>query len=133
MRKTTLTTLLLLSALAAAPASANWFARPEVGLNLNVGSAPNPTPADLRALYGPTRYGFYRVSVDVLSDMEGKAVYGENGEHLGFISNVDLSSRLVQLQLSTGRAVALDAGMFVNHSDHVTAPTLSMTEANALA
>ena len=43
--------LLLLSAVVATPASANWFSNPRLGVNLNVGSAPNPKPADLRALY----------------------------------------------------------------------------------
>ena len=65
MKKTTLATVLLLSAMMAAPASANWFFRPDVGVGLNVGSAPNPTPNDLRVLYGPLRYGVTRVSVAV--------------------------------------------------------------------
>ena len=44
--------LLLLSAVCATPASANWFSNPQLGVNLNIGSAPNPKPADLRALNG---------------------------------------------------------------------------------
>jgi outer membrane protein OmpA-like peptidoglycan-associated protein len=44
--------LLLLSAVCATPASANWFSNPQLGVNLNIGSAPNPKPADLRVLYG---------------------------------------------------------------------------------
>src|SRR5262245_17649309 len=36
--------LLLLSAALASPASANFFSNPRTGLNLNVGSAPNPAP-----------------------------------------------------------------------------------------
>ena len=44
--------LLLLSAVCVTPASANWFSNPRVGVNLNVGSAPNPKPADLQAIYG---------------------------------------------------------------------------------
>ena len=44
--------LLLLSAVCAAPASANWFSNPRLGVNLNVGSAPNPKPSDLREIYG---------------------------------------------------------------------------------
>ena len=36
--------LLLLSAALASPASANFFSNPRTGLNLNVGSAPNPVP-----------------------------------------------------------------------------------------
>jgi outer membrane protein OmpA-like peptidoglycan-associated protein len=51
MRNTFLS-LLLLSAVCATPASANWFSNPRLGVNLNVGSAPNPKPADLEALYG---------------------------------------------------------------------------------
>jgi outer membrane protein OmpA-like peptidoglycan-associated protein len=44
MRKTIIP-LLLLSAVCITPASANWFSNPQLGINLNVGSAPNPTPA----------------------------------------------------------------------------------------
>jgi len=40
--------LLLVTAAFASPASANWFHNPQLNVNLNVGSAPNPTPADLR-------------------------------------------------------------------------------------
>jgi hypothetical protein len=135
MKKITLTTLLLLSAVLVSPASANWFSRPDLGIALNVGSAPNPTPNDLRALYGPARYGVYpsRISLDSLRDMSGKTVYGENGEELGFISTVDTASRLVELQLPNGRAVAVDAGLLINERDRVIAPTLSMAEVMALA
>jgi outer membrane protein OmpA-like peptidoglycan-associated protein len=44
MRKNILSLLLLSAAVAAAPASANYFSNPAIGMNLNVGSAPNPTP-----------------------------------------------------------------------------------------
>jgi hypothetical protein len=120
----------------AAPASANWFSRPGLGVTLNVGSAPNPTPEDLRALYGPARYAVYpssRISLDVLRDMNGKTLYGENGEELGFISMVDEATRSVELQLPDGRTVAVDAGLLINESDRVVAPTLSMDEVMALA
>lgn len=136
MKKITLTTLLLLSAVMVSPASANWFSRPGIGITLNVGSAPNPTPNDLRALYGPARYGVYPaslISLDALRDMSGKTVYGENGEELGFISTVDEGSRLVELQLPNGRAVAVDSGLLINERDRVIAPTLSMAEVMALA
>jgi len=33
---------------AVAPASANWFNNPYLGITRNVGSAPNPTPDDVR-------------------------------------------------------------------------------------
>ena len=41
--------LLFVSVAFIMPASANWFHNPYTGVNLNVGSAPNPTPADIRA------------------------------------------------------------------------------------
>ena len=50
MRKAFLS-LLLLSAVVATPASATWFSNPRLGINLNVGSAPNPKPADLQTIY----------------------------------------------------------------------------------
>jgi hypothetical protein len=44
---------LLLSVAVAAPASANWFHNPFLGINRNVGSAPNPTPDDVRQMRLP--------------------------------------------------------------------------------
>lgn len=136
MKKTGIATLLLLAAAAAAsPASANWFFRPGAGVSLNVGSAPNPTPNDLRILYGPSRYGVYptRVGVEVLRDMSGKTVYGENGERLGMIATVDEASRLAKLQLPDGRSIAVDANLLINETDRVVAPTLSLAEVMARA
>ena len=48
--KKAILSVLLLSAVCASPASANYFSNPIVGTNLNVGSAPNPTPMQLRLL-----------------------------------------------------------------------------------
>jgi outer membrane protein OmpA-like peptidoglycan-associated protein len=50
MKKTFLS-LLLLSAVCITPASANYFSNPALGVNLNIGSAPNPKPSDLRPIY----------------------------------------------------------------------------------
>jgi PRC-barrel domain protein len=136
MKKTGIATLLLLAvATVATPASANWFFRPGAGVSLNVGSAPNPTPNDLRILYGPSRYSVYptRISVEVLRDMTGKSVYGENGERLGMIATVDEASRLAELQLPDGRSVAVDANLLINEMDRVVAPTLSLAEVMARA
>ena len=108
MKKTGIATLLLLAAVAAAsPASANWFFRPGAGVSLNIGSAPNPTPNDLRILYGPDRYSLYptRVSIAVLRDMTGKSVYGENGEFLGMIAtivSIRLGGRIDDIRVSRG-------------------------------
>ena len=49
MRKT-IVPLLLLSALVASPASANYFSNPRANVNLNIGSAPNPKPSDYRTV-----------------------------------------------------------------------------------
>ena len=48
MNRKTALALLLVSAAAATPAYANFFHNPFTGINLNIGSAPNPTPADVR-------------------------------------------------------------------------------------
>ena len=49
MKTRILLPILLLSAVFVSPASANWFSNPEVNINLNLGSAPNPTPGDIRS------------------------------------------------------------------------------------
>ncbi len=55
--KTLLTaaSLLLLTAVFVTPANANWFSSQSSNTMYNVGSVRNPTPADLRALYGKER------------------------------------------------------------------------------
>jgi hypothetical protein len=40
---------ILLAAVAITPASANWFANPQLGINRCVCSAPSPTPEQVRA------------------------------------------------------------------------------------
>jgi hypothetical protein len=50
MRKITTASLLLSFAVCALPASASYFFNSEWGTMLNVGSAPNPTPDQLRAI-----------------------------------------------------------------------------------
>jgi hypothetical protein len=49
MKTRILLPMLLLSAVFVSPASANWFSNPEVNINLNIGSAPNPTPDQIRS------------------------------------------------------------------------------------
>jgi hypothetical protein len=46
--------LLLLSAAFLTPAYANYFSNPALGINMNIGSAPNPTPDDIREGRDPT-------------------------------------------------------------------------------
>src|ERR1700704_394237 len=49
MKTRILLPVLALSAVFVSPASANWFSNPDVNINLNLGSAPNPTPGDIRS------------------------------------------------------------------------------------
>jgi hypothetical protein len=46
--------LLLLSAAFLTPAYANYFSNPALGITMNIGSAPNPTPDDIRESRDPT-------------------------------------------------------------------------------
>jgi hypothetical protein len=48
MRKIMMTSLLLLAAAGMTPAQANYFSNPYLGLVRNIGSAPSPTPEDIR-------------------------------------------------------------------------------------
>jgi len=131
MRTKTMISLLLLSALAATPAAANWFSRPDLGINLNIGSAPNPTPNDLRLAeryVGAPLVARQVTSVDVLRDMDGKNVYGENGELLGNVLAVDEAAGMLDVQLDTGVAVAVNANMLINEPERIVAPTLSRAD-----
>jgi hypothetical protein len=47
MGKTVFLVALLLASGAASTASANWFSNTFININLNLGSAPNPTPSDI--------------------------------------------------------------------------------------
>ena len=47
MRASLILTGLIVASVAASPASANWFSNPNIDINLNIGSAPNPTPDDV--------------------------------------------------------------------------------------
>ena len=48
MKIRVLTAALLLAAAFVTPSSANWFHNPYQNIYRNIGSAPNPTPADVR-------------------------------------------------------------------------------------
>jgi hypothetical protein len=45
--------LAVATATAVTPASANWFNNPYLGISRNIGSAPNPTPDDVRQMRLP--------------------------------------------------------------------------------
>jgi len=48
MKTTMALSVLFILAASATPGLANYFHNPHVGLNLNIGSAPSPTPRDIR-------------------------------------------------------------------------------------
>ena len=151
----TMMSLLLLSAVCVTPAYANWFSHAGTNTNLNIGSAPNPTPADLRAIgdshtvAGPARLGtderFYdngfneedayvsSMSPAALADMEGKSVFGSHGERLGYILAIDHHARMVELQTPGGVAIAMPAALFVDKGGRVAAPTTSRADVMAMA
>ena len=132
MKKTTMISLLLLSTVAVTPAFANWFANPRTNTMLNVGSAPSPTPEDLRKI-GDSRYasnapviihepplasatpstvvGEPVVLVPQMraADVEYRPVIGVGGQRLGAIIAFDETMQQAELQLSTGVAVSMPA------------------------
>src|SRR5215831_7284930 len=149
MKKTTLLSLLLLSTVAVTPAFANWFSNPRTNTMLNVGSAPSPTPEDLRLIgdspYAPSgpyirgprplasevapvaRAPAYvapaRVAVIprmMALDVEYKPVIGVGGQQLGTIIAFDESMQQAELQLSTGVAIAMPASLIVMSNGHLT-------------
>jgi outer membrane protein OmpA-like peptidoglycan-associated protein len=55
MNKTLISLLLVSAAICVTPASANWFSDARMGVNRNIGSAPNPKPA-IRPIIAQTPY-----------------------------------------------------------------------------
>jgi hypothetical protein len=51
--KILLPSVLLISVAFVPQASANWFSNPDWGINMNIGSAPSPTPQDIRDMRQP--------------------------------------------------------------------------------
>ena len=156
MRTTsTMMSLLLVSATVfITPASANWFSNPKTGTMLNIGSAPNPTPADLRAIgdaklamatepgvtstqiayVQPTQVDYVQpMNRAQLSGMEGRTVWGSHGERLGFILTVDQSKSLAELQTPKGIAVAMPASLMMENHGRLTAFTTSQADVMAMA
>ena len=143
--------LLLLSAVIITPASANWFSNPKTNTMLNVGSAPNPTPADLRAIGDSKVAAAYQTEPSFvatqtqtiapmqtmctveLSRLEGRPVSGSHGERLGYILAVDQDAQMIELQTAGGIAVAMPASLLVYNHGRVTAPTTSRADVMAMA
>src|SRR5258706_2336936 len=158
----TMMSLLLLSAVFIPPASANWFSNPRAGTNLNIGSAPNPTPADLRAIgdakfaaateahsapaqvayIQPTQVAYVQttqvayvptMNTAQLTRLEGRPVSGAHGERLGYILAVDQGARSVELQTPKGIAVAMPASLLMEKHGRLTAPLTSRGDVMTMA
>lgn len=122
----------LLAAVCATPAAANYFSNPATNTMLNVGSAPSPTPVQLR-LIGDSVFTAQVSGPLTASDMIGKNVYGKNREFLGKITAVDEVNRSADLQTPTGVVVALSTHDLIDRSDRVMAPNMSRGDVIALA
>ena len=149
----TMMSLLLLSAVVITPASANWFSNPRTNTMLNIGSAPNPTPADLRAVGDAKVAVAYAteprlvatrttivmpeivqtMNTAALTRMEGRQVWGSHGERLGYVLAVDEGSKLIELQTPKEIAVAMPASLLVEKHGRVIAPTTSRGDVLAMA
>src|SRR5215467_2513588 len=138
MKKTTLLSLLLLSTVAVTPAFANWFSNPRTNTMLNIGSAPSPTPEQLRAIgdspyppsgpyYGPPRLSYETAPPPVVVhepvafmpirmraiDVEYRPVFGAGGQQLGTVIAFDEGTQQAELQLSTGVAISMPAALIM--------------------
>jgi hypothetical protein len=116
---------------------------------LNIGSAPNPTPADLRRLgdSGPRERDSFNDRIHQTAYMtpetgmtkaemmrlEGKTVLGAHGARLGSILAVNLNTRMAEIQTHGGVAVAVPASMLMDKGNRVMASTLSPLDMMAMA
>jgi hypothetical protein len=129
----------VLTAPAITPAFANWFSRPEANVNLNPGSAPSPTPEQLRAIGdsdyvpGPRYRHVEELPPPDISYLEGRTVFGTNGGRLGYILAADNDAQMIELQTRNGIGVAMPVDLIVDNGTRVTAPTLSRADVIAMA
>ena len=149
----TMMSLLLLSAVFITPASANWFSNPKTNTMLNIGSAANPTSADLRAIGDSkvavaytTEPRFVAAQTQTIAPetsqtmntvqldrLEGRQVSGSHGERLGTILAVDQDTQMIELQTARGIAVAMPASLLVEKHGRVMATTTSRADVMAMA
>ena len=152
----TMMSLLAAAAIFASPAHANWFSNPHTNTNLNIGSAPNPTPADLRGTnviiraeparlrasdtYQQTPVAYetgtpvmHRMTDAQMTALEGKPVLGAHGARLGYILAVDHGSRMAEIQTRSGIGVAIPTMLLSDKGNHIVAPTTSRMDMTAMA
>jgi len=133
--KTAIACVLLLSAAYLVPAYANYFHNPRTNTNLNIGSAPNPTPADLRAI-GDSVYAFDARPAarrEGLNAMQGKMVTGTNGENIGIVLAVDDLEKVILIETPMGVHVTVAAELVKDENGKVVAITLSPARLGELA
>jgi hypothetical protein len=121
--------IVILAAAIAEPAAANYFSNPTTNTMLNIGSAPSPTPDDLR-LIGE---GYYRDLTFDLKSVVGKPVYTRNQEYIGPVRSVDEVTRIALVQLPGGIAVPLSANDIRDVGDRVVLPKLSQQQIGGIA
>jgi len=137
--KTLMLSLLLASAVGATPTFANWFSNPSTNTTLNVGSAPSPTPQQLRAI-GDSPYapGSFSRHAEVLppydmTPLEGKAVFGAGGARLGYVLAVDNDTQMLELQTRGSIGVSVPAELVIDKGRRIDAPTVSRADILAMA
>ena len=132
MKMKTMAPLILFSAICVAPASANFFHNPVTGVSLNVGSAPNPKPEDLRAI-GDASYAF-DARADLkganngpnnLHAMQGKMVFGAQAENLGVVMAVDDLDNVVLIGTPSGMHVTVSAQVLSSDGNKIIAAEIS--------
>jgi hypothetical protein len=109
---------IIFSAIFSTTAFANYFHNPATNTNLNVGSAPNPTPADLRAI-GDASYAFDaraesgapNANQNELRALKGKSVSDMAGDNLGVIIAADDLDKVVLLETPMGAHVVISGAM----------------------
>jgi sporulation protein YlmC with PRC-barrel domain len=124
-RKKRLTLLVLVATAIASPAAANWFSNPLNNTQLNIGSAPSPTPEDLR-LIGDSAY--YPDLTFRLDSIVGKPVYTRNMEYIGPVRSVNQITRVALVQLPKGVAVPVSANEVRDAGDRVILPRLAQRD-----
>jgi len=152
----TMMSLLAAAAIVASPAYANWFSNPHTNTNLNIGSAPNPTPADLRGpkavvpseparlraseYYQQTPVAYetgttvmHRMTDAQMTALEGKPVLGAHGARLGYVLAVDHGSRMAEIQTRSGIGIAIPTMLLSDKGNHILAPTTSRADMMAMA
>jgi hypothetical protein len=144
MYKRTLMSLAMIAAIGATPAFANYFSDPASNTQLNIGSAPTPTPSDLQVIGDSDRTGPDRdarpeyqsmrdMSPAQLHQLGGRSVYGAHREYLGTVLTVNDRRQLADIQTSRGVAVSVPTSLLEVRGQRIVAPTISHEDIMAMA